>query len=451
MRETVCATPSRMRLSVLALLSFLSACNSNNPCSTVVLPPPSDGGGGGGDIFPGTGGGSAFGGGMDTGGGNANFPVVLVGQPATVTTSTAITLDSCDLLITPTAATSTVVGPDNLPVASTEGGLSDNNGLAYTENVTFTPQQPGDFHIVTTFDPNLGVAQTDVFAAFDRTTLAAQDTYDVSLMQECLEYLVTDHGTLLCTGGDNMIHAFRGGAALDSHDGFTMAVHASSIWIAASSTQSVSHFIDTGASTLFADDSGVVDTDAPVTALVPGDDDVLVVTDNHATLYTSTDAGFSSTFTWTGASGLIGAARTGSSLIACASDRLFGNDDGGTALDIIAGTQNLTCVAFGPEGLWTTDNTTGALGVFTPGTHSASATLSGLVAWSSASLYGVATTTAGSIADVPKTFSATWDPDAGPPVISVWGDQGSGFWVMNGWVVTRDGSGQVVVKRVPSP
>ncbi len=438
--DGLCYPIDFMRLFILALLFLISACPTPQTPSCLISEPPPFGFG---DAGPST-------------ASNPNALVIFVGQSTTLPVEVAPSDTSeCEMTMpmAPTSATTSVVGPDNLPVASTQTGLALTNG-AYVDSLVFTPTQPGDYHLVATFEPDLGVAQLDVPAAFDRSSLPVQDTYDdVGNLAGCGQFLVTDLGTLLCASSLS-VFAFRDGGQVDEQTGGMMAVHGSSIWIAMSNAQNVSHFIDTGTGALEPGSPPMVATPSIVTGLVPGDDDVLVLMSDRATLYTAIDGGFSQTQQWTGASFMTAAVLSDTQIIAYASDgSLYANTDGGTTLDELDGTRNLHCVAYGPEGLWMVDDITGVLEVFTPGSHSPTATLFGLTGWTPSGgspLYGTAPTT---IANQTQTFTATWDSTLNAPVLSMWGPNTSAYFVVNGeWSIARElSTGRLTVSHLSTP
>jgi hypothetical protein len=119
-----------------------------------------------------------------------------VGQPLSVD---LVVDQSCDDTVMMTVKV-TVVDPNNLPVdvgEATRSVMPNSSGVRTT--VQFTPTVAGPYHFVGKFEPNLGVAQTDVLVAADRSMEAPAFAVATSTtLGACTHLDVTPASRLLC-------------------------------------------------------------------------------------------------------------------------------------------------------------------------------------------------------------------------------------------------------------
>lgn len=87
-----------------------------------------------------------------------------------------------------------VLGPDNRPVPDVTSKLNGGSFGFDTASVSFTPTQPGPYHVEVMFEPSLSLQQTDVWVALDRRQAAPA----FATNQRCTHYAVSPSGTWWC-------------------------------------------------------------------------------------------------------------------------------------------------------------------------------------------------------------------------------------------------------------
>ncbi|MBK7857289.1 MAG: hypothetical protein IPJ65_01445 [Archangiaceae bacterium] len=245
----------------LAIAATLATCTALSACTNEVFTSP----------------GGCFGGG-GTGGAGGSFDeaVLLTGQPQQV--ELVLDVAGCgDALRDATGVTTTVVGPDNLPVAHTHGEPSSAS-FQHAVTVTFTPALPGQYHFTATFQPNLGVAQRDLRAALDLTHAPTE----LTAPSGCSQLAVTAHQAVLCRVGLDL-RVTRDGAEVQTLPALAYSVSRDDVWVATSST--LGHWVDPGSGAL----SRAAPDDYPLPAtprgLLAESDGVWLVTDSEVTHY----------------------------------------------------------------------------------------------------------------------------------------------------------------------
>jgi hypothetical protein len=348
-----------------------------------------------------------------------------------------------------TAVNTSVRGPDNLPFAHTNSG-PDNGSLSsdpYTTVITFTPDKPGDYHLVADFEPNLGQVQLDLRVARDLSQVKAQATYGASLVQGCASFAVTDLGTLIC--GDSMgVHLIRAAARSDVATGEQFAVLGNTVWVADSSSMNVSSFTDTGSGALMPAVSFSTPENAQL--LLPFEGGVLVIMNTQISRYVASGTSATSDRTWMPPTASFNlAALLGDDLL-IAGNAGFYASFGTTELKALP--WNFQPLGFGPEGIWAADLSTAfePLVLLQAGQHAPVATAFGPSAqgWqqtSAAVLYGPLPSSSGD-----PTYFAHFDPNAGI-TLDDWGPPPANrYFVTGSWAVFPQPNGDVVVKKAPA-
>lgn len=233
--------------------------------------------------------GGCFSGGGGTGGGFAAENVLLAGTEATV--ELLLTVPGCSSFLDATAVQTTVVGPDNLPVAHTHDAPRSDS-FEYRVNVTFTPPKAGPYHLVATFQPNLGVAQLDLRAARDFT----QQPTELTLAGTCEQVAVTTKRTVLCWAG-SMLDVVRDGASVQSFTAELFTVSGDVVWITRGFEASRS--LDTGTGPLQPIAPAQLNVLARPRALLGGPDDLWVVSDGEVRRYLLEAGAFVNRERWT--------------------------------------------------------------------------------------------------------------------------------------------------------
>jgi hypothetical protein len=428
----------------LAALLLCGACGGGlpmDPCTGIGV-----GGTGG---FGGQGGTGTDGGGIGGGGGfSGSFTAMLTGTEQSIQL-TVQPAQVCNEGKTPaTRVTTKVFGPDNLPVDHTNNGAS--NGTSefdpYVTTITFTPTQPGDYHFVAQFEPNLGIAQLDLIAALDFTQLPEAARFPGALVNlNCSRPGVTSFGTLICGNNAQMPHTFRDGGTVGDIMAETFAVQGNTVWTAWSDDL-VTRYVDTGSGPLVAMDTFTLST--PVFTLVPiSEDAVLAVTSSGAERWMRIDGGFMQEHVWTlnpAGIGVQGAVIDGDNILVATSTQLFESSDGGTALD--PGPVLALMLGFGPDGVWALKSDDFSLGLYRPGGGPARTLNLGL-AWQDATppTWDVRPWT-----QQADFYVAYYDPAQDELFLS---DYGNPSLISAGrdWIVLVEPGGDVVVKKAPAP
>ena len=159
-------------------------------------------------------------------------PMIVNTNPAIVLSGTRVNLEfnfdtNCAL---PESITASVLDPTSRTVEST-GSVN-----AYISTVSFTPTRPGRHHIVVRFNPNRGLAQTDVTVARDRS---AEPGVEVPLVTLMPPVELTDAGML--TAGSVLYRLVNG--RLDHVRAFDSRVYARGPYFWARDTLQVSRYV----------------------------------------------------------------------------------------------------------------------------------------------------------------------------------------------------------------
>jgi hypothetical protein len=392
-----------------------------------------------------------------TGGGGGGFVALLTGSPHSVQLSVA-PVQVCSNAKTPaTRVMTTVLGPDNLPVDHTNNGASNGSSELdpYTTTLTFTPMQPGAYHLVAQFDPNLGTAQLDVEAALDFTQLPVVETFPRALTGQCYSVAVTASGTLLCEDlTTHTSHAYRDGGAVGGFMEVSFAVQGDTVWAAGSNNQ-VTRYFDTGTGPLPAMETFT--PSQPVAALVPiTDDAVLVVTASGAERWMRAHGGFAPEHVWTyvpttfcvpGQACLpptYSAAIDGDAILVSWDGFLFESSDGGTTLAL--GPAVGYVLDFNRDGIWAFTPGDSVLALYRPG-QAVPKTLNLRLSWYS----------------FPEFYSPGWDVrpwvTQGTPYVAIYdaaqdalvlADFGGFVQAGHDWVIAGTAD-DLVVKKMPAP
>jgi hypothetical protein len=429
----------------LAALLLCGACGGGlpmNPCTVI--------GAGGVGGFGGQGG-FTDGGGIGGGGGfQGSFQAMLTGTAQSIALSVE-PAQVCNEGKTPaTRVTTKVLGPDNLPVEHMNNGAS--NGTSefdpYSTTITFTPTQPGDYHFVAQFEPNLGIAQLDLIAAVNFTSLAETERFASSLIGNggCSGPAVTASGALICGNTAQMPHTYRDGGAVGDIMAQTFAVQGNTVW-AAWSDDLVTRYVDTGSGPLLAQDTFTLSQ--PIFTLVPiRDDAVLVVTAAGAERWERIDGGFVQEHVWTLGSasvGVQGAAIDGDSVLVATSSQLFESADGGNVLE--AGPALGLVLGFGPDGIWALKSDDFSLALYRPGGGPPRPLNLGLSRqdmtppswdmrpWSQQADF----------------YFAYYDAAQDELFLSDYGDPGASVTAGHDWIILLEPAGDIVVKKTPAP
>jgi hypothetical protein len=402
------------RWAALASVAALSAC-TNEVIS-----------GGPGGCFTGEGGPSPR---FDAGAGAER--VLLQGHEELVDLVLSVT--GCgDALRSATSVETTVLGPDNLPVAH-QHSTPSSESFEHRVTVTFTPAAAGPYHFVAVFQPNLGIAQLDLRAARDFTQVPTE----LTLPATCEQLAVTSSSAVLCLQTPNVL-VFRAGAQVQSLNGSRLSVSDNTVWITDDFT--AVRYLDTGNGPLQQSSPSVtLLTTSPLT-IVGGALDLWVAAGYELRHYREESGAFVSHERW--------------SVPSTGSDVVLGHDDGGMLLastgwfcstqDADAGQLACSMTPFfvlgtygAAAGIWGGPEPTEAE-LHVTGRTSARVTVPavGDSAWDTQPLQG----------DAPKSSQYTIVVQDGVATLAKWSE--APFEVLDGWAAFRNGTA-TELKRIP--
>jgi len=198
--------------------------------------------------------------------------LATAGQPVTVTVLNAVECGSR----TPENVTVSTLDPSITPVPTTATSPVVLPGRGFTTDVTFTPEVPGQYHVVARFEPNFGQAEVDVLVAADR-----RDAGSVAAVG-CPRGDFTPGGLTLCyrgTGVDVL------GPMTDNIPGGRFARSGGTLW--ASNGSTIRRYVEDGGAFVLTQTGQV----QPHRAIIAGADDALLIADPIARLLWWTDGG----------------------------------------------------------------------------------------------------------------------------------------------------------------
>ncbi len=114
-----------------------------------------------------------------------------------------------------------VLDPMNRPVEHTRTAAP-----GFSTTVTFTPKEPGDYHLSARFEPSIGTQQVDVVVAKDMT---ATTTTALNTSVPCRALEVMPSGLVLCQTSASL-RVYRDGALLQSLESDEFAVSGNVVW-----------------------------------------------------------------------------------------------------------------------------------------------------------------------------------------------------------------------------
>lgn len=189
-------------------------------------------------------------------------------------------------------ATVGVAGVDNLPVTfageATRAVTERDSQTGMTTVVTFTPQEPGAYHLTARFEPNLGLVQEDVFIAENHQGATAAFTFDSHTgLDVCNSLDVTEQGRLLCLSPLKLLE--RDGGTAQAFD-FGFGARAGTVlWTWSGSNSQVTRWEETDAGFV---QRGVGPSMATTgLALLPTADDALLITPESSPFLLTWDGG----------------------------------------------------------------------------------------------------------------------------------------------------------------
>lgn len=157
------------------------------------------------------------------------------GQPvvATLTLESTVTCsDSAPATVTSVAVE--LSDPDNRPVEAAVSAPKKRQGQYGTEawdvTIAFTPDRPGPYHVIATFEPGAGLVQRDLWVANDRRAEPPAETF--TLPAPCAHLERTAQGGAVCehaTNGGQVF--FRAGAEVASWSWGNTHVAGDAIWV----------------------------------------------------------------------------------------------------------------------------------------------------------------------------------------------------------------------------
>jgi hypothetical protein len=185
---------------------------------------------------------------------------VRPGEPVALTVGFDVQCQSGPVPLTPSLVadevTAEVWNPDDQAVPFTVTKPVRSPGDFFFDNtavLTFTPERPGKYRVNATFEPGIGRSQ-QVIEVVSLKTDAGERTIPVTLPENCVQYAITDLGTVLCTHSLRNTGRADDEVALDTHrgqrfSGIQYAVDQNVVWrLAGDEVGTLERLVDNGLS-----------------------------------------------------------------------------------------------------------------------------------------------------------------------------------------------------------